>query len=221
MRLALRSKLIVQGKLFAICGRNIEIIPLLRNLNVNASNDLADYRPPQPPILPTRQQVQAIVLEQSTMIISRLISMTLRFAQSVCAAVVLAITSYLLYHQQHKDHSGSYGRLIYSTIIAIVSIIASLIWLLPTTSHIVNVVGDVLFCSAWCAVFGLLQDWYTNAMSCGSTWAWNEMGLRNGSCSRWNAAQAFGFLNVVFWFASFALGMLIWRKTGGTHRGGV
>ena len=190
-------------------------------MNDNASNDLADYQSPQPPASPTRQQVQAIVLEQSTMIIFRLISMALRFAQFVCAAVVLAVSSYLLYHQQHKDHSGSYGRLIYSVIIAIVSTIVSLIWLLPTTSHIVNIVGDVLFCSAWCAVFGLLQDWYTSAMSCGSTWAWNEMGLRNGSCSRWNAAQAFSFLNVMFWFASFALGMLIWRKTGGTRRGGV
>jgi hypothetical protein len=110
--------------------------------------------------------------------------MNLRFAQFIGAAVVLVLTSYLLHHQQHKDYIGSYGRLVYSVIIAILSVVASLIWILPTTSHIVNIIGDVLFCSAWCAVFRLLQDWYENAMSCGSIWAWNEMSLRNGFCSK-------------------------------------
>ena len=149
------------------------------------------------------------------MIIFRLISMALRFAQFVCAAVVLAVSSYLLYHQQHKDHSGSYGRLIYSVMIAGISVVASLLWLFPTTSHIVNFVGDLIFCGAWVAAFGLLQDYYRNGMDCGSIWAWNQMMVRNGMCSRWNAAQAFAFLSAVFWCVSFGLGVLVWRRGAG------
>jgi hypothetical protein len=143
------------------------------------------------------------------MIIPRLTSITLRFAQFVCVAVVLVQASYLLHHQQHQYYNDSYGRLAYSVVIAIISLIASLTWILPITSHIVNVIGDVLLCSAWFAVFGLLQDWYQNAMSCGSIWAWNEMSLRNSLYSKWNNAQAFSFLNAVSWFASFAAALLI------------
>jgi len=56
-------------------------------------------------------------------------------------------------------------------------------------------------------------------MDCGSIWAWNQMMVRNGMCSRWNAAQAFAFLSAVFWFVSFGSGVLVWRRGGGKRRG--
>jgi hypothetical protein len=167
-------------------------------------------------------------LDSITMIISRLMSMILRFAQFACAAVVLVLSSYLLHHihGQHHEHyqldkqyTDSYGRLIYGVIIAIVSVFASILWLLPTTSHVVNVIGDLLFCGAWWAVFGLLQEWYDGVMSCGSIWAWNAMIVRNGLCSKWNAAQAFSFLSAVLWFASFGLSLVHWRRTGRARDG--
>jgi len=118
------------------------------------------------------------------------------------------------------DASDCHGRLIYSVMIAGISVVASLLWLFPTTSHIVNFVGDLIFCGAWVAAFGLLQDYYRNGMDCGSNWAWNQMMVRNGMCSRWNAAQAFAFLSAVFWFVSSGLGVSVWRRGGG-KRGGV
>jgi hypothetical protein len=155
------------------------------------------------------------------MIIFRLASIALRFAQFVCVAVVLVQVSYLLHHRQHEDHDGSSGRLIYSVIVATASIVASLIWLFPTTSHVVNLLGDTFFCGPWIAVFGLLQDWYEDAMGCGSIWAWDEMTLRNGLCSKWNAAQGFSFLSAVLWFVSFILGLLVWRGAGRKRDGQV
>jgi hypothetical protein len=142
------------------------------------------------------------------MIIFRLASIAARFAQFLCAAVVLVLVSCVLHNRQHEDHDDSSGRLIYSIIVATTSVVATLIWLFPTTSHVVNLLGDIFFCCAWIAVFGLLQDWYDDAMACGSIWAWDEMTLRNGLCSKWNAAQAFSFLSAVFWFLSFILGVL-------------
>ena len=149
------------------------------------------------------------------MILSRLLSITLRFAQFVCAAVVLVLTSILLHQIRHMDASDCHGRLIYSVMIAGISVVASLLWLLPTTSHVVNIFGDIVFCGAWFAVFGLLQDYYRNGMNCGGIWEWDQMMIRNGMCSRWNAAQAFGFLSAVFWCVSFGLGVLVWRRGAG------
>ena len=151
----------------------------------------------------------------TTMILSRLLSITLRFVQFVCAAVVLVLTSILLHQIRHMDASDCHGRLIYSVMIAGISVVASLFWLLPTTSHVVNIFGDIVFCGAWFAVFGLLQDYYRNGMNCGGIWEWDQMMIRNGMCSRWNAAQAFGFLSAVFWCVSFGLGVLVWRRGAG------
>jgi hypothetical protein len=149
------------------------------------------------------------------MLLTRLLSLTLRFSQFTCAAVVLVLASLLLQsldHMHHMDHSECHGRLIYSVMIAGISLIASLIWFFPTTSHVVNVVGDMLFCGAWFGVFGLLQDYYRGALGCGGIWAWEAMGVRNGMCSRWMAAQAFAFLSAVFWGVSLGLGGVVWRK---------
>ncbi|KAF1838753.1 hypothetical protein BDW02DRAFT_465340, partial [Decorospora gaudefroyi] len=142
------------------------------------------------------------------MIIPRLVSLALRISQFLCAAVVLGLTAYLL-HLTHKHSTGPFGRLTYTVVLSATSTLASLIWMLPTTPHMVNLIGDLLFCGAWFAVFALLQDWYEDSLGCGSTWAWSQMG-REGRCGQWNAAQAFAFLAAVFWFASFVLGVVVW-----------
>ncbi|KAF1841812.1 uncharacterized protein K460DRAFT_174158 [Cucurbitaria berberidis CBS 394.84] len=141
------------------------------------------------------------------MILPRIISPLLRVAQFVCAAIVLGLTAYFL-HQREKYGVGPFGRLVYSVVIAAISVVLSLIWMIPTTSSIVNYATDLLFCAAWFAAFGVLQDWYDDALQCGSTWDWRGIGFWNGLCGQWNAAQAFSFLAAVFWFASFILGIL-------------
>jgi hypothetical protein len=145
------------------------------------------------------------------MLIPRLASTALRAAQFICAAVVLGLTSYLL-HLNHVHLIGPFGRLFYAVVVAAISVVASLIWMLPTTSHIANYIADLLFCALWFAVFGLLQDSYEDDMTCGSKWHWEDMALKNGVCAQWNGAQAFSFLSAVLWFASFVLGLLVWKS---------
>jgi ABC-type sugar transport system permease subunit len=77
------------------------------------------------------------------MIVSRLASLILRIAQFVCAAVVLGLTAYFL-HQ--RDHNGAYyvpfGRTVYAIIWASLSVIAAIIWAIPTTSSMTGYVSD-------------------------------------------------------------------------------
>jgi Mn2+/Fe2+ NRAMP family transporter len=104
------------------------------------------------------------------MIIPRLAFMALRLAQFICATVVLGLASYLLY-LEHKHNIGPFSRLLYSAIIAATSLITSLISLVSRAiSPVTHIVADLLFCGAWFAVFGLLQDWYEDVMHCGSKW---------------------------------------------------
>lgn len=138
--------------------------------------------------------------------------MALRLAQFVCATVVLGLSSYLLY-LEHEHDIGPFSRLFYSAIISSISVIASLIWLISSTIlPVTHIVADLLFCGAWFAVFGLLQDWYKDVMYCGSKWSWYAMSAREGLCGNWNAVQAFAFLSAIFWFVSCMLGVLAWKK---------
>jgi hypothetical protein len=147
------------------------------------------------------------------MIIARTLSLALRFAQFVCAAIVLGITAHFL-HIYNGDatinkYDIPFDRLIYSIIISSVSLVLALIWMVPTTASIIHWVVDLLFAAAWFAIFGILQDWYDNELLCGNGWHWRFF---NGGCGQWSAAQAFAFLSAVLWLVSAILGVLIWSK---------
>lgn len=145
------------------------------------------------------------------MLFSRLASLILRFAQFVCAAVVLGLTAYFL-HQRDKYGVGPLARTIYSIVVASISVILALIWMIPTTSSIINYAADFVFSAAWFAVFGLLVDYFDD-ISCGSIWYWEGIRFRgNNTCGQWNAAQAFSFLSAIFWFASFILGVITYHR---------
>jgi len=155
------------------------------------------------------------------MIFSRLTSIFLRFGEFVCAAVVLGLNSYFL-HRYDKHHVGPRGREIYIEIISAISVLLSLIWLLPFTSHFMHYPLDFFISAAWFAAFGTLVN-YIHKLPCGSVWRWS--GLANGSfCSQWKAAEAFSFIGACFWLASALLGLYVYHKLGnrnattdGTH----
>ena len=141
------------------------------------------------------------------MLFSRLASLILRVSQFVFAAVVLGLTAYFL-HAHNKYGVGPYARLIYSVIWASLSILAAIIWAIPTTSSMTGYVSDFVFTAGWGAVFGLLVSWY-NGAGCGSAWNWTGFSLsRSNTCGQWRAAQAFSFLSMVVWFATFVLGLI-------------
>lgn len=143
------------------------------------------------------------------MILSRVLSIVFRFAQFVCAAVVLGLTAYFL-HQRREHGQGPYARLVYSIVWSVISVIASLVLMIPFTSSIINYVFDFLVAAGWFAAFGLLVRWF-NGTGCGSIWNWS--GIQHGGyCNQWKAAQAFSFLSAIFWLASMLLGIMVYHR---------
>ncbi|OAL55517.1 hypothetical protein IQ07DRAFT_639192 [Pyrenochaeta sp. DS3sAY3a] len=141
------------------------------------------------------------------MLFSRLASLILRVSQLVFAVIVLGLTAYFL-HQRREHGIGPFARLVYSIIWSSLSIIAAVIWAIPTTSSMTGYVSDLVFTGGWAAVFGLLVSWF-NGANCGSAWNWTGFSLsRSNMCGQWRAAQAFSFLSMVVWFATFVLGIL-------------
>jgi ABC-type sugar transport system permease subunit len=78
------------------------------------------------------------------MIVSRVVSLVLRIAQFICAAVVLGLTAYFLHQRNSYGAVVPFGRTVYALIWAILSVIAAVIWAIPTTSSMTGYVSD--FC---------------------------------------------------------------------------
>ncbi|KAL6705420.1 hypothetical protein ACN47E_007069 [Coniothyrium glycines] len=141
------------------------------------------------------------------MLFSRLASLILRVGQFIFAAIVLGLTAYFLY-ERTRYGVGPFARIVYSVIWASLSIIFAIIWAIPTSSSMTGYASDLIFTAGWAAVFALLVRWF-NGAGCGSAWNWSGFSLsRDNYCGQWRAAQAFSFLSMVFWFATFILGVL-------------
>ncbi|KAK7517824.1 integral membrane protein [Phyllosticta citriasiana] len=153
------------------------------------------------------------------MILSRLVSLFLRFGQFVSAAVCLGVTSWFLYDQHHHDYDGPKGREIYTLVIAALSIFFSLIWMIPFTFTFLHYPFDLFLSLAWFASFGLLVDWIGD-INCGRAFHWGGL-TDNSYCSKWKADEAFAFISACFWFASFLLGAYVFhrRTAEGNRRG--
>lgn len=145
------------------------------------------------------------------MALARIISVALRLAQFLCAAIVLGLSAYFL-HNYEKYRHGPFARLVYSTIISAISVWLALLWMVLPHATYVHFGTDLILCAAWFAVFGLLQDYYDDEIRCGDIWSWEGIDVSNNFCGQWNAAQAFSFLAAVFWFASFLVGILAWSR---------
>ena len=76
------------------------------------------------------------------MIVSRLVSLVLRIAQFVFAAIVLGLTAYFLY-QRSRHNDGPFGRVVFAVIWSSLSIIGAIIWAVPTSSSMTGYVSDL------------------------------------------------------------------------------
>lgn len=76
------------------------------------------------------------------MIFTRLLSIILRAAQFVFAVVVLGLTAYFL-HERTKHGVGPFARLIYAIVWSSLSIIFSVVWMIPTKSTIASYGSDL------------------------------------------------------------------------------
>jgi len=119
-------------------------------------------------------------------VISRLVSMVLRFAELVCACVVAGIIGSYLDHYGEAN-AWPEARFIYTETIAGLSILLSLIWLFPFAGGFLHWPMDIVISAAWFAAFGLL----VNALSrngCGSSaFSWSGI-TQGGVCNRWRVS---------------------------------
>ncbi|KAF2759636.1 integral membrane protein [Pseudovirgaria hyperparasitica] len=143
------------------------------------------------------------------MIISRAVSLFLRFAEFVCAAIVLGILAYWI-HQVRDVNGDPRGRDIYTLVVSVLGVLAALALLIPTTSSFMHAPVDLIFSALWFAAFGLLVQGLNND-ACGGTFQWGVI-RAGGFCGQYRAAEAFSFLAAIFWFTSFLLSLWVARK---------
>ena len=98
------------------------------------------------------------------MILADLLSMILRLAELVFAAIVLGITSHYL-HLSKGVSAWHLGRFIYTDVVAGLSIILAIIWLFPFSGSFIHWPADLIISIAWFVSFGLLVRWLNG--SCG------------------------------------------------------
>ncbi|KAL2833550.1 marvel domain-containing protein [Aspergillus pseudoustus] len=137
-------------------------------------------------------------------VVSRLVSIILRIAEIAFAAVVAGIFGWFLAKFDDIDVWPK-PRWIYTEVIAGISILFGLIWLIPFSSGFFTWPLDLLISFAWFAAFGILVD-ANDRLNCGSIWAWGRI-TDNTYCGRWKAGQAFAFLSAIVWIVSALVGI--------------
>lgn len=127
----------------------------------------------------------------------------------VFAAVVAGITGHYL-HLQRGQSSWQLGRFIYTEVVAGLSILLAILWLLPFSGSFIHWPIDLVLSLAWFAAFGLIVN--SLGGSCGNTFDWSGLGLRGNDCGSWKTNQAFAFLAAICWLVSALLGLRWVRK---------
>ncbi|KAK5987172.1 hypothetical protein PT974_11290 [Cladobotryum mycophilum] len=138
------------------------------------------------------------------MALARVVSLILRAAELVFAAIVAGVTGDYL-HKFHHASSWSLGRFIYTEVIAALSIFLALIWLIPFAWSLVHWPVDIVISICWWVAFGLLVNWSHG--SCGRTFDWGNVSPWGNFCGRFKANEAFAFLSAVLWLVSALVGI--------------
>ncbi|KAK5049059.1 hypothetical protein LTR84_005481 [Exophiala bonariae] len=125
-------------------------------------------------------------------VISRVVSMILRAGELAFAGIVAGVVGKYL-HDYRSGSAQPLARFIYIEVLAGISLLLGLLWLLPFSSGFVHWPVDVFISVAWFAAFGILISF-------------------NGTCGRWRATEAFSFLSAIFWLVSALVGIWFIRR---------
>jgi len=142
------------------------------------------------------------------MALDRIVSMGLRAAELVFAAIVAGVTGDYLHHAHGS--SWNLGRFIYTEVVAGLSIFLALIWLIPFSSTFIHWPMDIFISILWWVVFGLLVDLVGG--SCGAIFDWGNVSPRGDQCGKFKADIAFAFLSAILWLVSALVGFFWVRK---------
>jgi len=151
-------------------------------------------------------------------LIDDLLSIALRLGELAFAAVVAGITgAYLNSVSGESDSTYPIPRFIYTEVVAAISILLALLWLLPFSGGFIHWPVDFLVSACWFVSFGLLVN-FIGPLDCGNIFYWGDI-TQEGVCQRWKADVAFAFLSAIFWLASALLGLWWLHRSGyGTAR---
>ncbi|KAH6985912.1 membrane-associating domain-containing protein [Ilyonectria robusta] len=136
------------------------------------------------------------------MALDRLVSMALRAAELVFAAIVAGVTGEYL----HRSHASSWdlGRFIYTEVVAALSILFALLWLIPFSGTFIHWPMDIFMSILWWVSFGLLVDLI--GTGCGGIFDWGNVAPRGDQCGKFKADIAFAFLSALLWLVSALVG---------------
>jgi len=139
--------------------------------------------------------------------VDRLVNIFLRLCQLAFAAIAAGLTGDYLHEIRH---GGGYdkGRFVYTEVIAAISILLALLWLIPFSATFIHWPVDLLLFAAWMVSFGLLIN-FVDDLDCGSYFYW---GSGHATCHKWKADVAFAFLSSIFWLLSALLGLWFLRN---------
>jgi len=145
------------------------------------------------------------------MALERIANILLRLAQLVFSAIVAGITGWYL---DKSDDAGvsswDLGRFIYTEVVAAISLLAALIWLVPFSSSFIHWPFDLFLSVNWFVAFGLLVDQIGD--SCGYVFNWSNVSPRGDICGKLKADMAFSFLAAIVFLASALVGLLWIRR---------
>ncbi len=92
------------------------------------------------------------------MIIVDLLSIILRLAEMAFAAIVAGINGHYL-HTLHNADSKPLWRFIYTEVVAGISILLAIVWLIPFSGSFIHWPADFIISVTWFVAFGVLVDW--------------------------------------------------------------
>jgi len=153
---------------------------------------------------------------------SKTLSVLFRIGELICAAIVVGILGEFLYYL-NVANVGANARLVYTEVIAGISIALSIILMPPFMYSFWAFLLDLIMFMMWIVSFGLLVN-LTHSGTCTSSWFYNYWGwywgrfwrnpvafttVRGVGCSEWRAILAFGFIGAWCWLANFCIGLYV------------
>jgi len=129
----------------------------------------------------------------------RIASVLLRCSELFFAAIVAGINGHYLYYVSEYDDWPK-GRLIYAEVISGISVILSLIFIIPYSIGFRQWPLDLVWAISWLVVFGLVVN-FLGSYHCSDEWHWDDYYF-DDHCGRWRAEEAFSFLSAILWLCS-------------------
>lgn len=139
------------------------------------------------------------------------------FYPAYTSQVVTAIIGYYLYpYSQSKTWPAK--RFIFAETWAGLSIILSVLWLVPSMAHKIPWLADFVTSVGWWTSFGLIIQAIGQQLNCGGFFTSNPDD--GGLCRNWKTVEAFCFISGIAWIVTglFGIQFVQARRRGG--RGG-